>query len=251
MNTPASGRLLCIGDIHGCAREFECLIDALAPGADDRLVLLGDYVDRGPDSAGVLRQVLALRDRLPHLVTLRGNHEEMLLSWLGWGGSRGDHFLRAGGRATLSSFGLSAGEASPEDLAAALPEAERSFLSAGLVDLWAEDGFLFVHAGVRPGIVAAQQSREDLCWIREDFLSVPEHGLDEIVVFGHTARPEVWWPAERRVLGLDSGCVYGGWLSAIDFTRAELVQVRSSTLEVQRCCIEEGLAALRSRVLRA
>ncbi len=223
------------------------MLEALAPAAGDRLVLLGDYVDRGPDSAGVLRQLLALRERLPDLVALRGNHEEMLLSWLGWGGSRGESFLRAGGRATLDSFGFAGGEASPGEFAATLSEAESTFLRDGLAERWVEGDFLFVHAGVRPGVAAAQQSREDLCWIRDDFLSVPEHGLDEIVVFGHTARPEVWWPAQRRVIGLDTGCVYGGWLSAIDFTRAELVQVRSSTLEIRRRRVEEELADLRGR----
>src|ERR1051326_6825064 len=97
-----------IGDIHGCANELRHLIDALPLVAGDRVIFLGDYIDRGPDSHGVVSYLLGLRSRLRDIefIFLKGNHEDMLLSFLGISGAHGDMFLVTRGKATLESYGI-------------------------------------------------------------------------------------------------------------------------------------------------
>ena len=162
------GRLLCVGDIHGSARELEILLQAVAPSPPDQLVFLGDYVDRGPASADVISQLLAVQERLPRTVFLRGNHEEMMMDFLGMEGARGNIFLRAGGASTVASYGLDPDGVTREEFLAVLPEAHRRFLAESLQLHHQEGDFLFVHAGVRPGIPLADQHRDDLLWIREE-----------------------------------------------------------------------------------
>lgn len=227
------GRLLVIGDIHGCAADLRCLLDDVAPEAGDRVVFLGDYIDRGPASAEVIDEVLAVRQACPDTICLRGNHEEMLLGYLGLDGSRGSIFLRAGGAATVSSYGLDPAKVTPEALAAELPEAHLRFFRDELLFSHLEGPFLFVHAGVRPRIPISSQDREDLLWIREEFLST-DHGLEEVVVFGHTPQRRVQLSASRRI-AMDSGAVYGGHLSCLDLTRGILHEVPHDSGGAWRC----------------
>ena len=241
----SGGRLLCVGDVHGCASEIEGLVASLAPTATDRLVMLGDYVDRGPSSRETLDFLVALRRRLPETVFLRGNHEEMMLGFLGLGGEGADIFLRAGGAATLESYGLSAGAGSqptPASLRAALPADHVEFLTGSLRIHFETSPYLFVHAGVRPGVELTRQVPEDLLWIREEFLS-EDHRLPWIVVFGHTPLRDVWVGPRRRI-GLDTGCVYGGWLSGLDLTQGILHQVRRGTRKAQQRSVAKELARL-------
>lgn len=221
-----SGRLLCIGDIHGCARELEILLDAVAPGPSDRLVFLGDYIDRGPDSAAVVERVVALHRELPATVCLRGNHEEMLLGFLGLDGSRSSVFVGAGGAATLKSYKLPPGRWTPEGLRQVLPASHLEFFCEALQCSFTAGPFVFVHAGVRAGTALDQQVREDLLWIREDFLSC-DHGLEQTVIFGHTPQRRALFAPHRRI-AMDSGCVYGGYLSCLDLTGGEIHEVRRS-----------------------
>lgn len=224
MNAARSGRLLCVGDVHGCAAELERLIDDVAPTPDDELVFLGDYVDRGPASRDAVAFLIELAERLPRTIFLRGNHEEMFCDFLGLEGANKEAFFANGGAQTLASYGLPASSAAPRrELARALvPDTHVAFLES-LVLQHVADGFAFVHAGVRPGTPLAAQRREDLLWIREEFL-LPEHGLAHTVVFGHTPYREVWFGAGRKI-GLDTGCVYGGKLSCLDLTNGLLHQV--------------------------
>jgi serine/threonine protein phosphatase 1 len=237
------GRLVCIGDVHGCAQELAALLEALAPGPEDRLVFLGDYVDRGPESRATLDLLVDLRARLPRTVFLRGNHEEMLLAYLGLGGHGADIFLRAGGVPTLASYGLEVrGREAPssEAVRASMPTEHLDFLREGLRLHHEAGAYLFVHAGVRPGVGLARQDARDLLWIREEFLSA-EHGFPHTVVFGHTPLRDVWFDARRKI-GLDTGCVYGGRLSAIDLTEGVLHQVRRGTSRADRRSIRRELA---------
>ncbi len=224
MNGSRSGRLLCIGDVHGCAAELERLIADVAPTADDELVFLGDYVDRGPASRETVAFLLELAERLPRTVFLRGNHEEMFCDFLGLEGANREAFVANGGAQTLASYGLPVSSTAPRrELARArVPDTHVAFLER-LVLKHEADGFAFVHAGVRPGTPLEGQRREDLLWIREDFL-LPEHGLAHTVVFGHTPYRDVWFGAGRKI-GLDTGCVYGGKLSCLDLTQGLLHQV--------------------------
>lgn len=243
MDANGAGRLVCIGDVHGCVEELEVLLADLAPAAADRLVFLGDYIDRGAASRATLDLLVDLRARLPRTVFLRGNHEEMLLAYVGLGGDGADVFLRAGGVATLASYDVEVrGRSAPsrDDVLARIPPAHLAFLCEGLVLHHAEGAFLFVHAGVRPGVGLAQQEARDLLWIREEFLSA-EHGFPQTVVFGHTPLRDVWFQGRRKI-GLDTGCVYGGRLSAIDLTEGVLHQVRRGLRRADRRSVRSELA---------
>lgn len=219
----SQGRLLCIGDVHGCAPELERLIAAVDPRPEDRLVFLGDYVDRGRASRATVDLLCDLAQRLPATVFLRGNHEEMFLDFIGEDGANRRAFFGNGGAQTLASYGWKSPVPPPQDVAHALVPDEHLAFFRRLVLRHEEDGFAFVHAGVRPGVALADQVREDLLWIREDFL-LADHGLDATVVFGHTPYREVWF-GDARKIGLDTGCVYGGRLSCIDLTQGLLHQV--------------------------
>src|SRR6185295_6249873 len=119
-------RSFAIGDIHGCIDEVNVLLDGLRPAADDTLVFLGDYIDRGPSPKAVIDRLLRLRREGPRCIFLRGNHEDMFLDFLGLGGRFGEAFLYNGGAATLRSYGLEGGEG--EEVARRMPEEHLAFL---------------------------------------------------------------------------------------------------------------------------
>jgi serine/threonine protein phosphatase 1 len=227
-----SGRLLAVGDIHGCVEELERLLEAVAPQPADQLVFLGDYIDRGPASSAVVDLLVRERARLPRTVFLRGNHEDMLLGFLSLDGGHGDAFLWNGGDKTIASYGveMTPGGVPPETVAAALPAAHVSFLCDTRLSFVA-GRYTFVHAGIRPGIPLERQDREDLLWIREEFLR-QDHGLPTTVVFGHTPRREVTLDLPCKI-GLDTGAVYGGKLSCLDLSDFVLYQVERRARKVK------------------
>jgi serine/threonine protein phosphatase 1 len=197
-----SDRLLAVGDIHGCRGALRDLLDRVAPSAQDQLVFLGDYIDRGPDSAGVVEDLLDLHARLPRTVFLRGNHEQMLLDVLA--GDNPLNFLYNGGGQTIASYRQGGGWPPPAE--------HRAFFES-LPTLYTTGPFIFVHAGLRPGIPLDRQSADDLLWIRDEFLAV-DADWGRTVVFGHTPLEEPLLAPER--IGLDTGCVYGGRLTCCD-----------------------------------
>jgi len=176
------------------------------------MVYLGDYVDRGPDSRAAIDRVMRGIEDFES-VCLMGNHEAMMLDclqrpgslcWAGW--------LSNGGGDTLASFGIAPafdGE-DPERLKAALGPERLTWLRALRLS-WHANGYLFVHAGIRPGVPLDAQDPDDLLWIRDDFLcSTADHGVT--VVHGHTP---VQAPARRsNRIALDTGAVFSGVLSA-------------------------------------
>jgi serine/threonine protein phosphatase 1 len=219
-------RLFAIGDIHGCRDELDVLLDAIDPGAGDKLVFVGDYVDRGPDSRGVVARLLTLAEEPGvECVFLKGNHEDMFLSYLGEEGSHGSVFLRNGGRATLASYGLDVGKPG-EELVGSIPEEHMAFLRA-LRMHEVDAGFLFVHAGVNPLRQLDAQVPDDILWIREEFIR-NRHLLPYTVIFGHTPNREVLWHLPFKI-GLDTGCVYGNKLSGLDLRSGTLLQVRKGS----------------------
>lgn len=206
-----------IPDIHG---QNALLDDAIARidrdgGPDARIVFLGDLVDRGPDSRGVIERILDGQARGRPWTVLRGNHDQMFLDFLDTGSLQfaqiksGLSWLdrRLGGAATLASYGVT----EKDDTAAwhaaqtAVPQTHRDWL-AGL-PLWLEAGdLLFVHAGIRPGVPLDQQTPEDLMWIREGFLD-HEGPHPWLVVHGHTALDFPQYFGNR--VDLDAGAGYG------------------------------------------
>ena len=215
---PPGQRVYAIGDVHGCLDRLQALHDLIAedlaarPVAGAVLVHLGDYVDRGPDSAGVVA-LLAEGDPLANVptVNLMGNHEHMTLAALAIGEADAtDLWLANGGADTLLSWGVPR-SAHPKEWALYLPKAHLVFLR-DLAVRHEVGGYLFVHAGIRPGIPLERQRRHDLMWIREPFLSFPEP-FGPVVVHGHTPRPEPMVRPNR--IGIDTGAVMGGVLTCV------------------------------------
>lgn len=195
-------RLLAIGDIHGCRRQLQGLLAQVKPAAGDRLVFLGDYVDRGPDSAGVIADLIALGKTFPGSIFLRGNHEEMLLDVVA--GNDPSTFLFNGGGRTIASY---------QALGGWPPPAEHLAFLGSLPTAYETECFIFVHAGLLPGIPLAEQRPDDLLWIRGEFLG-SDYDWGKPVVFGHTPRERPLLEPGR--IGLDTGCVYGGTLTCCD-----------------------------------
>ena len=226
---PSGLRIYAIGDIHGCLTRLEALHRAIlqdARGSDGRrlLIYLGDYVDRGEDSRGVIELLLqpppADEAGAFERVFLKGNHEDFMLQALE-DKSVLVPWLTNGGDQTCRAYGIEP-TAPPEGthdllgwlreaLAAALPPAHLAFLRA-LQLHHAEGGYYFCHAGVDPAVALEQQAEQDLLWMREPFLS-SRQPFGKVVVHGHTPTSA----PERRAnrIGIDTGACYGGRLTAL------------------------------------
>lgn len=215
-------RAYAIGDIHGRLDLFEQLLaqidkDEAARGpADTTLILLGDLVDRGPESRGVVVRAMQLKATRKVRI-LAGNHEEMLLGSLG-NEETLRHFLRHGGKETLFSYGLTAEEYNRakldelQDRANALIPAEHIAFMRAMENQIVMGEYLFVHAGIRPGVPLDQQLVSDMRWIRREFLDHAEP-YGHLVVHGHTITDE---PAIRsNRIGVDTGAFASGRLTAI------------------------------------
>ncbi len=218
---PAGQRIYAVGDVHGCAAQLRAIHRAIAtdlaarPTPAPLLLHIGDYIDRGPDSAAVIDMLLA-RPVAPGLpvVNLTGNHEDMLLQALAAPDRQEptEHWLFNGGFATLASWGVDP-RGGPAAWRSAIPPDHLGFLR-GLAMRHEAGGYLFVHAGVRPGVPLGRQSAQDLLWIREPFLSWPGD-FGAVVVHGHTPARA---PAVRpNRIGIDTGAVMGGSLTCAVF----------------------------------
>lgn len=217
-------RAYAIGDVHGRLDLLKRLIgeierdDAARPPARTYLVLLGDLIDRGPDSFGVIDYFLETPPSFARPIFLKGNHEEFLLSVLDGEDEMVGSWLSYGGYECAESYGVSRGwtmNVTPGEVAArlraAVPARHRDFLE-DMADSFQFGDYLFVHAGIRPGIPLEEQSGKDLRWIREGFLeNRSDHGV--IVVHGHTIveRPE----QHPNRIALDTGAYRSGVLSAL------------------------------------
>jgi serine/threonine protein phosphatase 1 len=211
---PPGRRVYAIGDIHGCAAQLAALHDRIAqdlaarPIAAPMIVHIGDYVDRGPDTRGVL-DVLT-REPVIETVNLLGNHENTMLEALAGERAAATDWLFAGGRATLASYGIDPD--GPRDLwQSALPPGHMAFLN-GLALMHREGGYAFVHAGVRPGVTLEAQARDDLLRMRQPFL-YSEVDFGAVIVHGHTP---VKHPVIRHNrIAIDTGAVFGGVLTCL------------------------------------
>lgn len=226
-----------IGDIHGCPDELATLIEALPLDANDRLVFLGDYIDRGPDSKGVVSYLLQLRATASQtLVFLKGNHEDMLLSFIGLPGLYGDMFLYNGGRATLQSYGMVSAQWEPEEVRRRIPPAHLEFFK-NLEIYHIVDSFLCVHAGIHPLKPLEAQTEAEMLWIRNEFIH-NAHRLPYTVLFGHTPQKAVLFDLPYKV-GLDTGLVYGNKLSCLELSEQMLFQVDRGKKTVRQIPVKD------------
>jgi serine/threonine protein phosphatase 1 len=233
-----AGRTLVIGDIHGCLAALTTLCDAIAPGPEDTLITLGDYIDRGDRSRGVLDRLLAL-GRCCRLVPLLGNHEELLLDALR-DISTLRRWLALGGAETLRSYGWVSG-GPRRALADWIPRPHRDFL-AGCRPYHETRTHLFVHAGYVPELPLCEQPAEALRWRVTDAKTAIPHSSGKVAVVGHT--PQL--SGEVLDLGflvcIDTNCARGGWLTALEVdtghiwqaNRAGRLRTRSEAFTVTR-----------------
>jgi serine/threonine protein phosphatase 1 len=214
---PSGRRIYAIGDIHGCARQLANLHEIIAEDLADRpvgsslLLHIGDYVDRGADTAGVISRLI---DGCPipgmDMVNLMGNHENTMLDALSGERAAGTDWLFAGGKAALQSYGIDP-EGPRDQWSTLIPRSHQAFLR-DLVLMHREGGYAFVHAGVRPGIPLEQQARDDLLRSRQPFL-YSEADFGAVVVHGHTP---VKAPVVRHNrIAIDTGAVFGGKLTCV------------------------------------
>ena len=207
-------RILAIGDVHGCRAALDAPLQSLKLRADDALIFLGDYIDRGPDSRGVVERVIELGAR-PSTVTLRGNHEDWLLraqhdpKWF-------DSWLGVGGEETLISYDAFA--------ASDLPATHLEFIEQTRFFFQSET-HIFVHAalGTKPPHETLDTT---LLWGK--FNSIPPHPSGKRVICGHSAQRN-GLPLDRgHAVCIDTFCYGGGWLSALDVTTNHLWQANEN-----------------------
>lgn len=221
-SVPDGSRHYVIGDIHGRLDLYDALIkaieedDAQRPGVKSEVVLLGDLVDRGPDSAGVIARTRSWQSERSVRV-LAGNHEEMFLNAF----KKPEvlrHFLKHGGRETVLSYGLSRKQFNAMNLdelfalmPQLIPQADRDYL-ADFEEMIIAGDYVFVHAGIDPAVPLDQQKRSDLLWIRDRFLD-HQGALSKVVIHGHTIFPKVMDCGNR--IGIDTGAFRSGVLTAL------------------------------------
>jgi serine/threonine protein phosphatase 1 len=227
-----SGRVFAFGDIHGCHAELKVMLDTLTSKhgatASDQFVFIGDYIDRGPNSKGVIDTLIQWAQDHPKTVFLRGNHEDMLLDFLGMGGSGGEVYLGNGGAEFFKSYGIEPNGPLSE-VAKSLPREHLRFLTSLELGVCIGE-FLFVHAGVDPLVPLEEQDAHDLMWIRSEFIP-REHNLGKTVVFGHTPFADVFLHMPYKI-GIDTGLVYGNLLSVTELVDGTLLQIELGGDEV-------------------
>ncbi len=224
----AEGRLFAVGDIHGCPDELGAMLKAIAPAGGDTVVFVGDYVDRGPSARDVAEQLLEFEPCGADIVFLKGNHEDMMLSFLGLPGNYGESFLLNGGMQTLDSYGVS-----EDELGHAIehiPERHLDFFRRLAVS-YLHPPYLFVHAGIMPSRPLEEQETEDMLWIRQEFIFSP-HQIGATVIFGHTPMRRVMVDLPYK-LGIDTGLVYGGKLTCVELNEGAVYQVSRGSREVK------------------
>ena len=225
-------RLFVVGDIHGCADELKMMLQYLETkeslAEDDLIVFIGDYIDRGPSSKEVIEVLIAFHSRHPQTIYLRGNHEDMLLDFLGYEGTLGHSYLANGGQATTQSYGCLPAP-SREQLGAAISASHLAFY-LNLERYLIVGDYVIVHAGLNPLRDVRSQLNEDIFWIRDEFIQ-NIHNFGRIVVFGHTPYEDVLVHPPYKI-GIDTGLVYGNMLSVVELTKHQVFQIKRGAHDV-------------------
>jgi len=213
-------RTLAIGDIHGCSIALRTLLDVVQPGSDDVLITLGDYVDRGPDTQGVIETLLSL-EKSTQLKPLTGNHEILFLDAVA-GQVDTDAWLRVGGRETMLSY-------VPDGSTLAwshVPAAHLDFLGQRCLRYWETEKHLFVHANANYVFPLSEQSDDWLFWTRFDD-SYP-HVSGKTLICGHTAQKNGLPAIRPRAICLDTWAYGEGWLTCMDVDSGEFIQANQA-----------------------
>jgi serine/threonine protein phosphatase 1 len=222
-STPLGLRLYAIGDVHGCDAKLAAVHEAIAtdlaarPSPDHRVIHIGDYADRGPDSAGVIGRLTRLTASDPRVICLRGNHDQLLLNFLADPEEHAPMLLRNGGKETLRSYGVRLRSRTyaqlGQELTEKMPAADRAFLDVLPTFIQFGDYF-FCHAGIRPGVPLSEQDAYDLLWIRDEFLlDGRDHGV--VVIHGHTVTATQKPDVHPNRIDIDTGAVFDGPLSCL------------------------------------
>lgn len=213
-------RILAIGDIHGCLTAFDTLLSAVQPQRDDWLITLGDYVDRGPESAAVLDRLLEI-SKAGRLVPLRGNHEQMMLD------TYDDHsllpmWLANGGQATLNSYATDGQPGTLDDV----PQAHWDFLLHSCVDWFDTKTHFFVHADAMPELLLPDQPISVLRW--QKLIRPRPHRSGKVMVCGHTVQTS-GKPLNFGFAVCIDTWVYGdGWLTCLDIGAGQVWQANQN-----------------------
>lgn len=205
-------RLIAIGDIHGCHLALATLLKTIEPTAKDTIVTLGDYVDRGPDSKNVIDQLLALREKC-NLVTLRGNHEVMMLAARDTP-KQADFWWRCGGKETLASYGESLAD---------VPQEHWEFLE-GLAHAYETPEFFFIHANYLYDHPINAQPEWVALWEHLDSLPPPAHESGKTAIVGHTPMAAGNILDQGHIRCIDTCCFGGGFLTAHDVETGDIWQ---------------------------
>lgn len=200
-------KIFVVGDVHGCLGMLKNLIDKIKwDPSKDRLIFIGDYIDRGEDPRGVIDFVLKLKEDSALVQCLIGNHEQMLLDYLS--GNDPETYILNGGGTTLMSYDrVRRSEEEP-----LIPSSHLDFISS-LMPMIELDHYYIVHAGFRPNVNIEDQDLFDMIWIRDEFLS-SDYDFGKVVIFGHTPfhNPIIM----KNKMGIDTGAVFGNRLTCLE-----------------------------------
>lgn len=234
------GRLYVVGDLHGVLKETESLLNHLVKKEnltkDDQVVFVGDYIDRGYESSELITLLLDLKKDYSKTRFLKGNHEDMFLDYMGFGGNYGENFIMNGGGQTLISYSFKPTDNVDDIFVNFPPEHFEFFQKLERYILFHE--FLIVHAGINPLKTLTDQLDEELYWIRDEFI-MTQHHLPQTVVFGHTPFKTIFNDYPSKI-GIDTGLVYGNVLSCVELTEFKVFQVKSGKKKVSTFDLEIG-----------
>ena len=199
-------KIYAIGDIHGCYDQLLTLMEKIPIDFKrDTLVFMGDYIDRGTQSVEVVDYLIKLKKRVPGIIFLKGNHEDMLEKYLD--GTDRFTYLLNGGQQTLDSYLSKSAQIGTHPI----PLEHMAFFKS-LRLIYETEDYIFVHAGLRPKVSLESQDTEDLLWIRDKFLYT-RYDFSKTVIFGHTPLGEPL--VESNKVGIDTGAVYGNALTCV------------------------------------
>ncbi len=237
-------RRFAIGDVHGCYKPLRTLIETIDPQPEDQIIFLGDYIDRGPDSRGVVDLVIELQQRC-EVITLLGNHEIMLLS-VTQSGADPEIWLQSGGAATVNSYGGSFDKISAAHIQ----------FYKNLLPFYETENEIFVHANYESHLAMSEQADDFLFW-KHMLPPIPgAHRSGKRVFVGHTPQPQCQIMDLGYLVGIDTYCFGHGCLTAFDLDNDQLIQAdyhghlkRNRAEELRQWVTKKWLAA-RARMKR-